>query len=112
LHSSAFGLFLISVVIGYTSYTIYALNPEGPRAENQYNYVLIGWYLISAIAQLLLCVILWELGSKPDDQSENENVYSSIVIEDFDDQAEVQARIWNKYMREPLIARSSNRDSN
>ena len=86
LHSSAFGLFLIMNVIGYTSYTIYALNPESPTAANQYSIVLIAWYDISAIAQLLLCVILWDLGSKDDDQS-SQGSFEPIVIEDFDDQA-------------------------
>jgi hypothetical protein len=37
-------------VIGYTSYTIYALHPESPTAANQYHIVLIAWYDISAIA--------------------------------------------------------------
>jgi len=34
LHSSAFGLFLIMNIIGYISYTIFALNPESVKASN------------------------------------------------------------------------------
>lgn len=32
LHSSAFGLYLLSAVVGYTSYTVYALNSENAVA--------------------------------------------------------------------------------
>jgi hypothetical protein len=52
--------------------------------------------LASFISQLCLCAILWDLGSNPETEEEEE---TSILVEDFDEEAEVQAKIWNKFMR-------------
>lgn len=59
LHSSAFGLFLVSTVVGYSSYTLYVIDGD----HSFYFKVLPIWYFVSAISQVLLCLIFWELSS-------------------------------------------------
>jgi len=96
LHGSAFGLYLLSDVILYTSYNVYIFNTE---RENQYMVASIFWVCASFFSQICLCAILWDLGSVI--EVERELTDTSIQVIDFDEEAEVQAKIWNKFMRNP-----------
>jgi hypothetical protein len=51
---------------------------------------------------VLLSKIFWDLGNKEDlavDDDGNSHSYASIRHEDYDEEAEIQARIWNNFMR-------------
>ena len=61
LHSSAFGLYLVSEVLLITSYAVYAIFPT---TLEQYSIFLTVWTIMSFVAQMLLCMILFELGAK------------------------------------------------
>lgn len=105
LHAGAFGLYLFVTLIGYTCYAIYVAFNSQPWAEKLYEGVLIPWYFFGFIAELLLCIILWDLIKKNEDTviptEMLEKSADAIVVEEFDQDAQVQARIWNKFMREP-----------
>jgi len=36
-------------------------------------------------------------------ESKETSNYNQLIVEDFDEEAEVQARIWNKFMRDPRV---------
>jgi len=48
-----------------------------------------------------LILIFWDLGSVPEaDEMLNESQgFVPIRVEEFDEEAEMQARIWNRFMR-------------
>jgi hypothetical protein len=53
------------------------------------------------VSQLLLIFIFWDLG-KPEEtriESLSSSRFSSVMIDEFDDEAELQARIWNRFQR-------------
>ena len=59
----------------------------------------IAMNILSFFAQLLLCVIFWQLGTVqpvviPDD---DEDIHGTVQVEEFDEEAELQARIWNRF---------------
>ena len=56
--------------------------------------------IISFFAQCLLCVIFWQLGTKVEvDETDGETSYGEVQVEEFDEEAELQARIWNGFTR-------------
>jgi hypothetical protein len=60
-------------------------------------------FICSFISQCLLAKIFWNLGTIDEDRAdadtEREDSFSEIYTEDFDEDAEVQARIWNSFNR-------------
>ena len=55
------------------------------------------------VSDCLLCVIFWQLGRNQQDESDKEkNDYPEIEVVTFDDHAELQARIWNQFMRQSI----------
>jgi hypothetical protein len=96
LHASAFGFYLLSDVILYSAYTVFIFYPNNITANNVYTIASIIWVCASFISQVCLCAIFWDLGSKP---RQNEPRMPSIRVEDFDEEAEVQSRIWNNFIR-------------
>ena len=56
--------------------------------------------IISFFSQCLLCVIFWQLGTIVDEITDNESSTVSIQVEEFDEEAELQRRIWNGFTRE------------
>lgn len=73
---------------------------------NYYGYVLLFWFSTNFISQLFLTIIFWDLGNKDKAQLEEESFEGLPVTEDFDDEANLQAHIWNKFQRQELHARS------
>lgn len=55
---------------------------------------------------MLLVAIFWDLGKKRTSEAlenleeEGSDRNSTVEVEDFDEEAELQARIWNKFQRE------------
>ena len=114
LHSSAFGLFLVSVIL-YEVVNMFCMVSDIIRHEQ---FVLLTHYVLLMIAtpllevcaffsQALLCVIFVQLsatqqpdqtGEEQDDQSSISS-FKSIEVKSFDEEAEVQARIWNAFTR-------------
>lgn len=100
LHSSAFGIYMLSTVglaVGENFY-MFALTE---KAFQVYLGFYLYWILSSFAAQTLLVVIFWQLGTLSketvcDDQSES---FKSVKAEEFDEEAELTARIWNNFNR-------------
>lgn len=114
LHSVAFGLFLVSVVVfeffnlAYSTIDHYQDMKNKPTKASFFNIWVgleINLIYCSLLSQILLCSIFWHLSNKPDNNDEplTDTTQSSIVtvtVQDFDDDAELQARIWNAFTRE------------
>ena len=62
--------------------------------------------VMSTIAQLLLTSIFWDLAAKPTQEeqqalaTETDEHFDTVEVEDFDEDAEIQARIWNRFIRD------------
>lgn len=102
LHAWAYGLFLFSTVLSFGSFMLYVVLPV--KMLLFYVWCNTFMYLVAFVAQLLLCAILWDLGTPVHDRTES---HESLKVEDFDEEAEVQARIWNSFNREQLAKSST-----
>lgn len=102
LHASAFGLYLISVVglIIVNTLQLFDLDLK----LTLFGVVIIAatvFLCLSFIAQVLLCAIFWDLGRKKEKQEESEEEeFAEVTLEDWDEDAELQMRIWNSFLRE------------
>ena len=67
------------------------------KFTSTYNAVWLISTFVSTIALILLAMIFWDLAS-PAEEETRESV-SSIQVDDFDEEAELQARIWNSFNR-------------
>lgn len=98
LHASAFGLFLIVDVINFGSFLIFVLFPNTvawPIYQVCATIMIFG----SFVAQLLLAKIFWNFGEKESTDSETSRL-PTVRTAEYDDEAELQARIWNGFHRE------------
>ena len=104
LHASAFGLYLVSVIFFYACQTFKASVPQSSPdlfkfANNLFSWALIGYLFCNWISQLLILVIFWDMGYR----KEEYEVIRASQIEatgDFDEEAEMQARIWNRFQED------------
>ena len=101
IHASAFGIFAISVAV-YTVFNAIYIFHITPKTMNDSEIACIAMNFLSFFAQLLLCVIFWQLGTAqpvvvPDD---DEEIDGTVQVEEFDEEAELQRRIWNGFQRE------------
>jgi hypothetical protein len=108
-HSGAFGLFLLCQLIYSASQILYTLNPT----ETTFTLWTLGsmlYYIGSLISQICLILIFWDLGkkesrkskAKPNDSSLEmplEEPNDEIEVEDWNEEDEVQSRIWNQFLR-------------
>jgi hypothetical protein len=116
LHSSAFGLYLFTEALSVVSNSLYVLFGAGGESaiDNTIDsinaIVQTSWFFLSAIAQCLLCVIFWDLGTRREEHTLETNdlevtrttfktEVQTVVVEDFDEDAELQAKIWNQFSR-------------
>jgi hypothetical protein len=93
----------VSVVFYYVLYAVHIF--KSTSGEHWHNFFIAGitMYSMSFIAQLFLCYIFWELGTPVTVEiTETEESDDRMSIQDFDDEAELQAKIWNTFNREAL----------
>jgi hypothetical protein len=119
LHSSAFGLYMVSVVVLYTAQTLFFFmeNQSDPKAQDIYFSSAIFTIICSFTSQLLLCAIFWRLGNPIEteshhsmsvhsveshsntDRETSQNNQDSFATQTKSEQhAAMQARIWNQFM--------------
>lgn len=101
-HAYAFGLYLFTTCLFYMGWTIYAFDPKGAYTFLIFNLAAIINFIGSLASETLLCFIFWDLGKKIEKPKTFEEDYMDdmeIVSEDFDDDAEMQANIWNSMVR-------------
>ena len=107
-HASAFGLFMVTDIVRYLAFTFYALHPQNPNVLKIYLIAKSFWLFGSFVSQILLCQIFWDLGSKVEQRPPSNRISNrsssdkstdsrtvSVEILPFDEDAEMQAKIWN-----------------
>jgi hypothetical protein len=86
--SAAFLLFLIGTAVYGVAYTLYTATEGEDKAINNFMVVsLIALQVTSFISQCLICVIFRQLSEK--------TRIESVEVAEFDQEAELQARMWN-----------------
>lgn len=95
VHLGAFGLYLLSAVI---TVAVVALQGFGVIQKYGTVYYIADHVtlLFSFVSQLLVCVIFVVL-SRPDEIVEEQE--ASIEVQEFDDDAELQTRMWAQFIR-------------
>jgi len=71
LHASAFGLYLIAVVVYCVAQAIYFLYPDNPTLLHVYDYSILFYIWCSFLSVLLLAVIFWDFGRKVEPENED-----------------------------------------
>lgn len=120
-------MFLVSVAVNLVYYDrqeIYDVkHPNGGKKwyilRNQFFDAETAMYVCSFVSQCLLCLIFWQLTKQdfPEDSQEHdeaadtfsntsthrrdsaETVIAEVRVADFDDDAQLQLRIWNTFRR-------------
>lgn len=98
-HALSFGLYLVGVIVMDCYYFNYqmkqSVSTESEQARIEYMHAEFFWVASSFLAQLFLCAIFWQLGTNRNRAPADTEEYPEIEVVDFDDHAELQARIWN-----------------
>lgn len=109
IHAGAFGIYLIGIIVFYGTWVLRTdmdRNQVPKIAKLGESFFLIANF----VSQLILVAIFWNLGRKvnfiPDNESEYLNTESALNEQDFDEEAELQMRIWNNFQREDHAAAS------
>lgn len=101
-HAIAFGLFLIAAVEFNLANTLSNIFPYSLPMVYFYLYSLPFYAVTSFVSQVLLCTILWSLGTDltraqtPD--SSVRSIYT-VSVASFDEDAVLQASMWNALVR-------------
>jgi len=100
-HAVCFGLYIVTTAVYFIVLGIWTLNPTAQG----YQYVAatgIFFQIGSGISQILLCQIIWVLGKKVLGKAPDDHVRTSegIIVEEFDEDAQLQAEMWNSLVRE------------
>lgn len=99
LHSLAFGLQCIVRAFECLSFIIYSIWPYSQTTTEIYFDVNVAFYILLAAAEVCLCIIFWDLGEQLE---ANDNKPTPIEVQDFDEEAELFARIWNQFNKKKL----------
>ena len=102
LHASSFGLYTLSLAVFTVFQARYLFDPSKEAAKAS-QLSQIAMFIFSFFSQCLLCVIFLQVNTKTETTETKEDEESSsavtIKVEDFDEDAELQARIWNSFTR-------------
>jgi hypothetical protein len=96
-HAACFGLFLITTIGYFGAFAMFSSHPGVKFYWDAFCWSHIFYYSGSMMSQVLLCVIFWNLGTST--KEEDEDDVFEVEIEDFDEDAELQANIWNSLVR-------------
>ena len=108
IHAAAFGFFLLSVLLLGIASLIFTFNST-LKTQYIYAWASIIYIYMSFISQVLLCMIFWKIGGKKEEQVEVEDTETGqdeeqpiveIKVENYDEKDEIQARIWQYFVRE------------
>jgi len=115
IHASAFGIYLVSSLILTFAFTLNIVYPS----ESNYNlwfYASVLYNAASLISQICLILIFWDLGKKAAPKKPRnrdlqqpfaEDPNDDPQVEEWNEEDEVQARIWNKFVRNAAASASS-----
>jgi hypothetical protein len=99
-HAAAYALYLLSSMFYFGSLFVYILSPFSAKASTVFLYSVVIFMFAQMISELLLMTIFWDLGKALELE---ESFVSEIEAVDFDEDAELQARMWNHLVR-PEVA--------
>jgi hypothetical protein len=101
IHAAAFGLYLVAALFFYATNTAHSIWQHWVLADKLFNFALVSYLVFNCISQMLILWIFWDLGDtldqealEPVDDTASESAPS---IYSFDEEAQLQARIWNRF---------------
>lgn len=94
LHSVSFFLFMISIVVLAVSEVIMIHKDFNPKESRFSLITAIITKCVSFVSQIILCVIIWQL-------SNQHKLDGEVETAEFDEEAALQARLWNQFIRCP-----------
>lgn len=105
-HAACFIIYIVTTFSFFLAFGYYTFKPTIQVYEVA-AVVGICFSLGSAVSQVLLCMIFWDLGKKiekadfdpTESRQQSPSVLDVIVSADFDEDAELQANIWNSLVR-------------
>lgn len=98
-HSICFGLYLVSTTIYTLSYTCKVIWFEEKWLDKVNGQIGMFVAVASLISQIMLVGIFKQIISHKIEFETDSSVVSETVVEDFDEDALLQANIWNNFMR-------------
>ena len=104
-HATCYSIYLVATLTYFTSYTWWAFSER--QAIFAFAQVAsIFYWSGSMVSEILLCYIFWDVLSEQvgDDQTEadtasDRNSTVAVELEEFDEEAELNAKIWNNFMK-------------
>ena len=109
LHAFTFSLYAISVIVNLVFNILAAFQITNDQALDKYYVTMVVLQISSFASQCLLCVIFWQVGTKQPTTAQGEaqesqtvittSGYEEIRVEAWDPEADLQARIWNTFIR-------------
>ena len=89
IYSTAFGLYIISILVFYTLSAVWMIFPLKTNIKNII-YIDLFTYACSFLAQILLSVILWQFSYKETNESNRKDDYGAEAneVEEFDQHTE------------------------
>lgn len=100
LHSTAFILYMVAVVLYVVSWDLTISFPNNIMLALIYVIVYSLQCILGAIAEILLALIFWKLAVKEDPLQG----YLNVIVEEFSEEDEVMARIWNQFRQKEYLA--------
>jgi len=100
LHSTAFILYMVAVVLYVVSWDLTISFPNNIMLALIYVIVYSLQCIVGAIAEILLALIFWKLAVKEDPLQ----AYLNVIVEEFSEEDEVMARIWNQFRQKQYLA--------
>jgi hypothetical protein len=101
-HAAAYGFYVFAFLLYFVTQVIWSVErtPESYLLVAQTN---LFFNIVNFVQQVLLARVYWDLGSKADEEvkevrSEDPEI-SQIIEEEFDEDAALQASMWNRMCR-------------
>jgi hypothetical protein len=96
MYAVSFSLYLVAEASELISFNISVDRSIYESVPLYYSITLIFWASCSFASQVLLCFIFWDLANEEDKTVESVS-FEEVAIESFDDDAKLQAKIWNRF---------------
>lgn len=97
MHAGAFGFYVVSEIVYAVCFSVYTqatILQNGTPKDEWLNFGNCQFMLTNFFSELFLAYLFWDLGRKEHVNFELESE-GNLETADFDEDAELQARIWN-----------------
>lgn len=98
VHATAFGLIIPSFLIAFGLLIAWVADETSASYRKFQTATTVG-FLLSDVSEILLCVIFWHLSRKEPELTETADSSDIPRVSEFDEEAELMARIWNSFNR-------------